>query len=66
MRIYPERPVSPQMLPEFVAGGYRPPAPPMFESDCSVGDKRFPPASVPQAEAPPQNPAATPPGARQR
>lgn len=66
IRVYPERPVSPQMLQEFLAGGYRPPAPPMSERACSVGDKRFPPAFVPQAEAPPQNPSATPPRARQR
>jgi Holliday junction resolvase len=66
MRIYPERPVSPQMLTEFLAGGYRPPAPPMLESACSVADKRFPPEGVPQAEAPPQNPAATSSRARLR
>jgi Holliday junction resolvase len=66
MRIYPERPVSPQMLPELVAGGYRPPAPPMSERAPFIEDKRFPPEGVPQAEAPPQNPAATPPRARRR
>jgi Holliday junction resolvase len=66
MRIYPERPVSPQMLTEFLAGGYRPPAPPNFESACSVAEERFPPEGVPQAEVPPQDPAATSPRARRR
>ena len=66
LRIYPERPVSPQMAEEFCAGGCRPLATPIFAKESAVAFHR---SAISEREAlsePQHNPSATPSRVRQR
>ena len=66
MRVFPERPVSPQIISEFIAGGYRPLATPIFRGLRATSHQSVQPPESATLQEPPQDPPAPSSRARQQ